>query len=63
MDLFREIIRYYDTNISAEKRTEEDNLLSRVLALNVVRNSIIDPDLVPGGVAVYVKQLFEYFGY
>lgn len=63
VDLFREIIRYYDTNISAEKRTEEDNLLSRVLALNVVRNSIIDPDLVPGGVAVYVKQLFEYFGY
>ena len=63
VDLFREIIRYYDTNISAQKRTEEKNLLSRVLQLNIARSQIIEPDLVPGGVSEYVAQLFSYFGY
>ena len=63
VDLFREIIQYYDTTITQAKRIEEKNLLSRVLQLNIARSQIIEPDLVPGGVAEYVKQLFSYFGY
>lgn len=63
VDLFREIMKYYDTNIAQEKRIEERNLLSRVLQLNIARSQIIEPDLVPGGVSEYVKMLFEYFGY
>ena len=63
VELFREIIRYYDTNISQKKRIEEKNLLSRVLQLNIARSQIVEPDLVPGGVAEYVKSLFGYFGF
>ena len=63
VDLFREIIRYYDTNIPQKKRIEEKNLLSRVLKLNIARSQVIEPDLAAGGVPGYVEQLFKYFGY
>lgn len=63
VELFREIMRYYDTNLTPEQRISEKNLLSRVLQLNIARSQIIEPDLIPGGVSVYVKQLFEYFNY
>lgn len=63
VDLYREIMKYYDTKISQDDRTKEHNLLSRVLQLNIARSQIIEPDLVPGGISEYVKSLFEYFGY
>lgn len=63
VELYRQIMFYYDTNISQKRRAEEKNLLSRILQLNIARSQIIEPDLVPGGTAAYVKQLFEYFGF
>lgn len=63
VELFREIMKYYDTKISRDNRIKEHNLLSRVLQLNIARCQIVEPDLVPNGIAGYVEGLFNYFGY
>ena len=63
VELFRKIMLYYGTKIAEKTRKQENNLLSRVLHLNIAWSTIIDPDLVSGGVDVYIATLFSYFGY
>jgi hypothetical protein len=49
--------------ISVDDKIKEKNLLSRILQLNIIWVSTIEPELIDGGLQTYVKNLFNYFGY
>lgn len=60
VELCRKIIAKYG-EIPEEHRTRSEQLFRKVLKLNTARVKVIEPALVPGGEAEYVKELFEYF--
>lgn len=56
IDVYREIMRFY-----SENRNKYDNAKFRqVMVLNTAKTRIVEPDLIEGGVAEYVKELFEF---
>ena len=56
MDVYREIMKYYSAN-----RDKYDNTKFRqVMVLNTAKTQVVEPDLIEGGVYVYVKELFEF---
>jgi hypothetical protein len=62
VNLYREIMYNYSL-ISVDDKIKEKNLLSRILQLNIIWASTIEPELIDGGLQTYVKNLFDYFGY
>ena len=56
VDVYREIMKYYSAN-----RDKYDNTKFRqVMVLNTAKTQVVEPDLIEGGVHVYVKELFEF---
>lgn len=56
VDVYREIMKFYSAN-----RDKYDNTKFRqVMVLNTAKTQIVEPDLIEGGVQVYVKELFEF---
>lgn len=55
--VYKEIMKQY--SIAVENRRSTDNLLSKVLKLNIVRMQSIEPELMPGGISNYVQGLFS----
>lgn len=64
--VFRKIMYYY-AQIPKEQRGRtaegKGSSLSRILQRDIVRSSLIEPELYAGGVDEYVKDLFRYFGW
>lgn len=60
VELYRQIMRYYGS-LAAEQKARNSELFRKVMKLNTARIKVVEPDLVSGGVQVYVKELFEYF--
>ena len=57
--LYREIIRQYSEMDSAERRNKK--MFRKMFVLNTARVQAVEPELIPGGNTIYVKQLIEYF--
>ena len=55
--VYKEIMRQYAERIS--KYGPSDDLLSKVLKLNIVYMQSMEPELIPGGVNKYVHDLFN----
>ena len=55
--VYKEIMEQYA--IVVRNRRSTDDLLNKVLKLNIVRMQSIEPELMPGGISDYVHGLFE----
>ena len=56
VDVYRELMKYY-----SENRDRYDNAAFRkVMVLNTAKTKVVEPDLIEGGVQIYVKELFEF---
>ena len=56
VDVYRALMKYY-----SENRDKYDNtIFRRVMVLNTAKTQIVEPDLIDGGIEVYVKELFEF---
>ncbi|KMJ57336.1 hypothetical protein AB685_16955 [Bacillus sp. LL01] len=60
VDLYREIMQYFG-QLSPDKKKRTDLIFRKVMKLNTARVKVIEPALLLGGEAQYVKELFEYF--
>ena len=58
VDVYREIMRYYGVDLQCDKKAK---VLRKVMVLNTAKTSLLEPDLVAGGIKGYVKGLFTYF--
>lgn len=61
VEVYRTIMQRYG-NIASNRERPLNNLLSRVLQLNIIRSEVVEPLLNENGVSDYVNQLFDYIG-
>ena len=54
VDVYREIMRQYQMHNDSDR-----GLFRRVLKLNTARLLTVTPELIPGGIEAYVKELFD----
>lgn len=60
ISVYKEILKQYAIAVRDKPSTED--LLSKVLKLNIVRMQSIEPELMPGGISDYVGELFSEVG-
>lgn len=58
--LYRQIMKQYG-NLNSFEKTRKSGLFRKVMKLNTAQTKVIEPELVAGGIEVYVKELFDYF--
>lgn len=64
--VFRKIMYYYaqiPKDLRGRAVEGKGSSLSRILQRDIVRSSVIEPELYAGGLDEYVKDLFRYFGW
>ena len=54
--VYRELMRYYSQN----RDIYDNKNFRQVMVLNTAKTKIVEPELIDGGVPVYIKELFDF---